>query len=604
VFCHNSRQLQRDGCRANVKARDTHAQPCPQAFAGGPSPEVTARVLGLSSGPGRARGGRLALGSIFTLTASLATGAEPGAQARAGIGPIDWVVLIAYIGTVLGIGFYYSRRQSTTEEYFMGSRRMNPFVAGIAVFAAFFSIISYIATPGEYVQYGPVLAAFSTLLAVPFFYIIVGWFLIPVIMRLPITTAFELLEARLGRSVRQACAVSYIISALVRMGLILYTGSSILVYVLDCDPQWHFRIVLIIAGVTTTYTLIGGIRTVMVTETVQSFLLMLGAVLTIVLITFQLGGVTHWIPHRWEPHWQPQPLFSSDLHVRASLAGGFLTALIGGICYTITDQPSVQRLLTTRDAKAARRAYLFYNLACAVVGSILVLVAAALLAFYRLHPKSIPDHFTFARNGDVFFPLYLSHNLPHGLAGLIVAGLMGAVMSALAGCLNSTTTVITKDFIETWRGSASTALAKMRQARLLVLILGIAAIGLSVGMGLVSGNLNEIASKTLNLLLCPTFGLFFLAIFVKRATTFGAVMGAVYSTTAAILVGYWDVITGLPKVSFIWINPISFAVSLPCGVLFSLLPTRGRSAKVVGAYALILLVPLALIVGWILTHCH
>ena len=81
-------------------------------------------------------------------------------------------------------------------------------------------------------------------------------------------------------------------------------------------------------------------------------------------------------------------------------------------------------------------------------------------------------------------------------------------------------------------------------------------------------------------------------------------MGAVYSTTAAILVGYWDVITGLPKVSFIWINPISFAVSLSCGVLFSLLPTRGRSAKAVGGYALMLLVPLAVIVGWILQHCH
>ena len=89
-----------------------------------------------------------------------------------------------------------------------------------------------------------------------------------------------------------------------------------------------------------------------------------------------------------------------------------------------------------------------------------------------------------------------------------------------------------------------------RLTRFLVLILGITVIVGSVGVGAISGNLVEIANKTWNLLVCPTFGLFFLAIFVKNSTPFGALVGAAYSTTAAVLLAYWDALTGRPGISF------------------------------------------------------
>jgi Na+/proline symporter len=173
-------------------------------------------------------------------------------------------------------------------------------------------------------------------------------------------------------------------------------------------------------------------------------------------------------------------------------------------------------------------------------------------------------------------------------------------MSCLAGGLNATTTVITTDLIEVWFPAKRSEAAKMRRTRFLVLVLGVAALLMNVLMGTLSGDLNEVASKTLNLLIAPTFGLFFLAIFVPFATPFGAIMGAIYSTTAAALVGYWDVFTGQPKISFLWLMPISFAVSLAGGTLFCLLPTRGRPAGVLAGYALALLAPLVLIVAWIL----
>jgi SSS family solute:Na+ symporter len=527
-----------------------------------------------------------------------------GAPVGRSFGGLDWVVLAAYAAALLAIGFHFSRRQRTTEEFFTGGRRMNPVLAGISVFAAYFSIISYIATPGEYVQYGPTQVVWGMLLALPFTFLIVGWLIIPVIMRLPITSAFELLEARLGRTVRQASSISYVVARIFWMGMILFTASTIMVHVLDCDPRWAIPIATLIGAVTTTYTLAGGIRTVMITEAVQSSMLMVGALLTIILISRNLGGVGAWFPPHWQAHWLPQPIWSSDLHMRTSLVATFLSLLIGGICYTVTDQASVQRLLTTRDAQTARRAYLLSNLAVATVSILLGLVGAALLVFFQRHAEAIPDHLTFARDGDAFFPYYISHYLPRGISGLVVASLLAASMSCLSGGLNATTTVITKDLIEVWSPGERGDAAKMRRTRWLVLVLGVTAVGMCIVMGSVSGDLNEVASKTLNLLICPTFGLFFLAIFVSYATPFGAIIGAVYSTTAAALVGYWDVFTGLPKISFLWLMPISFAVSLAAGSLFSLLPTRGRSATALAGISVATLVPLVAIVAWILRTCH
>ena len=111
------------------------------------------------------------------------------------------------------------------------------------------------------------------------------------IMRLPIRSAFELLEVRLGRPIRQAGSIAYVVGRLVWMSLILYVSSTILVNVAGCDPKWRELFTLVTGIVTITYTVLGGIRTVMVTEVFQSCVLFLGVILTIILISVQIGGV-------------------------------------------------------------------------------------------------------------------------------------------------------------------------------------------------------------------------------------------------------------------------------------------------------------------------
>lgn len=518
-------------------------------------------------------------------------------------GALDWLVLAAYAVTLLGIGYHFSRRQRTADEYLLGGRNVGSLLAGISIFAASTSIITYIGTPGEYVQYGPTLAVLAVVASLPFVQLFVGRWLIPVIMRLPITSAYELLQGCLGLAVRRTGSMTCIVSRFVWMAMILFTTSRVLVSMIGCGPHWGYLVMVVIGLVTTTYTLFGGMRTVMITEAIQFSIMLLGATLTIVSISVRLGGVSIWLPRHWEAHWLPQPFFSLNPHIRVTLAGALVYNVLVGIASAGSDQSTIQRFLTTPSAGTARRAFLLGNIAVGGVAILLALVGAALLAFYRLNPQAVPAHLSLAGNGDVFFPLYISQFLPTGISGLVVASLMAMSMSCLSAGINALITIISKDFVETRSAHVERSeREKVRFSRLLAFIIGTAVVVGSVGVGLVRGNIFEVAGKTVDLLGCPLFGLFFMAIFVRFATPFGAIFGAIYSAAAAMVVGYWDVITGQPEISFLWIAPIALATSLSAGCLFSLLPTRGRSAPALAGYAVAALAPVIAAVGWLIAR--
>jgi len=147
---------------------------------------------------------------------------------------------------------------------------------------------------------------------------------------------------------------------------------------------------------------------------------------------------------------------------------------------------------------------------------------------------------------------------------LVVAGLLTSAVSGLGPSINSVIAVANQDFLK--QDSRSEA-AKIHAARWLALAIGGVIVAGSFFMASVRGNLVEVSGKTVNLFFYPVFGLFFMALFVRFATALGAVLGAIAGATAGILVGYWDVITGQPAVSFQWIGPVSLTVTLAVGLL-------------------------------------
>ena len=189
---------------------------------------------------------------------------------------LDWIVLSLYAAGMLAAGWYHSRRTATTDDFLLGGRNMSPWMVGLSLFATLLSTLTYLAIPGEMIRYGPMVL--SQPIAVPFIVLVVGWLLIPVIMRQRVTSACEILETRFGLGVRMMGSCFFVTLRLFWMSLVIYaTASTLLVLVLRLDPAAAPWICAALALVTVACTSMGGLRAVVLTDVIQVFILFGGA---------------------------------------------------------------------------------------------------------------------------------------------------------------------------------------------------------------------------------------------------------------------------------------------------------------------------------------
>lgn len=474
----------------------------------------------------------------------------------------DWTVIGLYAVGLLAVGVYCSRKATTTEEYLLGSREMKPFMVGMSLFASLLSTISYLATPGEMIKHGPMIA--SEIVVYPLIIFIVGKWIIPRFMKVRVSTAYEILETSLGSSVRLLGALQFLSMRLLWMALIVYTTTSlVIVPLLGLDPQAAPYASALLGLLTLTYSSIGGFRAVVITDTIQSAILLLGAIATIVLISIDLGGVKAWWPEAWISTWDPPRLWF-DRTSRATFASAFLAAVSWFICTAGSDQMAVQRYLATRDASAATKMYGISLGANAVATVLLALLGLALLSYSAVHPELMGTQLDVQRHADQLLPRFIAVALPPGLSGLVIAALLSAAMGALSSGISSSCSVIAIDLFGRGRRDAEDG-ASLRASRLISWSVGAVVVALSLVMGQIPGNLLEVTSKVVNLMVAPLFVLFFMAMYVPWASPAGAIVGSLASLTVGASIAFGQVF-GL---SFLWIIPVSLVVGIPVGALIS-----------------------------------
>ncbi|MGZ0164335.1 MAG: sodium:solute symporter family transporter, partial [Planctomycetales bacterium] len=327
---------------------------------------------------------KLLAGAFFILTGLLSspcsaaeTSTEPEV-ARAGLAVIDWIIIAVYGCGTIGLGWHYSRKQESTQEYFVGSGSMNPILVGVSLFATLLSTISYLSMPGETLGKGPVFM--MSLLMLPLVFAIVGFYILPLYMKQKVTSAYELLEEKLGLSIRMLGAGMFIVLRLVWMALLIYLTAKALTIMLGVGEDKIPVIAMVTGFVAVIYTSLGGLKAVIITDFIQTVLLFGGALLVVGVISWDLGGFS-WFPTEWNPAWDTQPFFSTDPSTRITVVGTLVSVLIWYVCTSAGDQTSVQRFMATKDANAARWA-LGTQLCVSVVVSItLSCVGFALLGY-------------------------------------------------------------------------------------------------------------------------------------------------------------------------------------------------------------------------------
>lgn len=482
---------------------------------------------------------------------------------------LDWAAIGLYVVAMLGIGAYYARRSRTQDDYLLGGRRMNPIGVGLSYFATLFSTLTYLGVPGEMVRNGP--AVLAQVLALPLAWLAVSRFVIPIVMRQPVTTAHEILEARLGLGVRTLAATFFLLMRMLWMGLIIQaTAAQVLVPVIGLDPKLAPLVGLVMAVVTVVYTSLGGFKAVVATDVVQTVILLGGAVLCLGIVTADQGGLG-WLPDRWLDHWA-QPTLGLDLTARRGILSLVLSVFVWQVCTASSDQMAVQRYLATRDAAAASR-MLATGLICnGVVVVLLVLVGAALLAHAQAHPGLLGDPATVPADADAVFPRFIARALPSGIRGLVVGGLLAAAMSSLSSGLSAAASVVTVDFVERLGGRRAADFYGTLPARILPWAIGLAVVAIGMAVSRVEGNIFELCNKIVNAFTAPLAGMFLMAMFMRRATVFGVWMGVVAGLAAVVAVTWWPDLTGRPVIGVFWMLPLAIVSQLAVGAAASLLP--------------------------------
>lgn len=484
---------------------------------------------------------------------------------------VDWIILSVYAAATLGLGWYFGRKQSSTSEYFVGSGKMNPFLIGVSLFATLLSTISYLAIPGEVSGKGPIYL--TNYIAYPFVFLVVGFVILPVYMRHRVTSAYELLEDRLGISIRLLGAILFLLMRLVWMSLLVYLTAKAIAIMIGVGEDMVPWIVLITGIFAVTYTSLGGLRAVVITDLMQTILLYGGALLVIGTISWKMGGFG-WFPTEWQDEvWDSQPLFSLDPGVRVTVFGSVVSVFLWMVCTSAGDQVSIQRFMATKDARTARRAIMMQLIVSAVVGVTLCLVGLALLGYFQANPNLLPKEGSLKSQADQMFPHFIAFHLPPVITGLVVSGLFAAAMSSIDSGVNSITAVVMSDFLDRFGMKPETDAKHIRFARFLAVGLGGLVVLISSIVKYIPGNFWAMTNKTVNLLTVPIALLFFFALYVPFANARGVWVATVAGVAAAVLIAFSGGIfgvnpdTGLDPVSFQWISPVALVVGITTGLV-------------------------------------
>ncbi len=471
--------------------------------------------------------------------------------------PLDWIIILIYFGIILGLAWKVMRqKQRTSDDYFLAGRNLGWLIVGASIFASNIGAEHLVGLAGSGATDGVAMAHYELH---AWCLLVLGWVMVPFYMRSRVFTMPEFLERRFSPAARTVLSfISLVAYVLTKMAVGIFAGGVVFSVLLPelnwfgLDSFWIGSILVIV--ITGLYTVMGGLKAVAYTEALQTFILIIGAGLVTFFGLQALGG---WGALReiaggemfnlWKPlvpagvqgTWAP-------VHEAGRMAwyfndnypwiGMLFCAPIIGLWYWCTDQYIVQRVLGAPDQRQARRgsiAAAFFKLLPVFIFIIPGMIAFALAKSGQnaaLQQELFGGGTELIRaNAQKAFPMLVANVLPVGVRGMVVAGLLAALMSSLAGAFNAAATLFTMDFYQRLR-------PKVTQERLVWI--GRVATGVMVLIGLLwipvirgGRGLYDYLQGVQSYLAPPIFVVFFFGVFWKRLNAKGclAALGTGFS---------------------------------------------------------------------------
>ncbi len=377
---------------------------------------------------------------------------------------IDILIVIISIIITLGTGFYFANKQKSAEQYFAGSKNIPAWAIGMSIFATLISSVTFLAYPAAAYKSNWILLVQGLMVPV----VLLGfiWFIVPLFRKVIRLSTYEYFERRFGFFTRMYSSIAFILTHFSKMGTVLYLVSLALSS-LTGFPVTGFIISLSI--VILLLTLLGGIEAVIWMDVIQGFLLIGGGLLCVGILLFQSeGGPTYMLTEAFNmKKIDVGPYNFSFVELT------FWVMVVNGAFYTLqkygTDQTIVQRYLTAKSDKDAKRAAYIGVFASVPVWTLFMLIGSLLYVFYNSGGAVLPTDM----KADQVFPYFISTQLPVGAVGLVMAALIAAAVSSLDSDMNCMAAIGVEDFYQKLKPNCSDK-ERLFMGRLLVLFSGIA----------------------------------------------------------------------------------------------------------------------------------
>jgi solute:Na+ symporter, SSS family len=350
---------------------------------------------------------------------------------------LDTSIVILYFIVVFAIGFYHSRRERTSSDYFLAGQNVGWFAVGMSLFATNISSEHFIGLAGSGASTGLAVGCYEW--SASFCLFLLGWLFVPHYLKTGVFTMPEFLEKRFSPGCRWYLTwVSIFAYIFTKISVSLFAGGILIREIVGWDYMTSAILLVVATGV---YTIAGGLAAVIYTDLFQAFVLIGGAIVLTVLGMNEVGGfqgLRAALPpdffHMIKPNSDPAYPW----------LGTTVGTLILGIWYWCTDQVIVQKTLSAKGIPDARKgAFLCAGMK---IMPVFILVLPGLIA------KALwPDVVT----GDNAYPLLVQRLMPAGLSGLMIAALLAALMSSLSSVFNSCSTLITMDVYKKLHPQAS-----------------------------------------------------------------------------------------------------------------------------------------------------
>lgn len=440
-------------------------------------------------------------------------------------------VLVVYLLSMVMVGVYFASKNKDTDDYFRGGQNIPWWAAACSIYATMLSSLTFVALPAlVYRTDWLIYIGTMMILAVAPIAIYVA---MPFFRQIDATSAYEYLSKRFNMPVRLFASGLFTLFHIGRMGIVLALTALALAAVTPLDA---WQSVLVMGVLSLIYCTLGGVEAVIWTDTIQTFVLLIGAV---VCLTIIVGGVDGGISGFFDIGMADNKFRMVEL----DFGPGSITTLtiwvivLGGIGQNISsytaDQAVVQRYMTTKDTRAAAKS-IWANGILAVPGALLFFgIGTGLYAFYQSQPGRLDPTIQI----DQIFPTFIGAELPIGIAGLVVAAIFAAAQSTVSTSMNSIATTLVTDFMRPFNVCRSER-AYLNAARLLTFAMGV--IGTLAGLLFISPEIRSLMEeyfKIIGMFMGALGGLFVLGVVTRKANGWGALVGIF--TGVVVMVAVW-----------------------------------------------------------------